>query len=127
MPAVCPHTQTPSPRAAGNRVAWLLPRLLSLPRLNGASALHNVPEVPQIPSIQYWRRSRGGTSERGAESAQPHFRGLFERGKNRRLIVAMTHNTDIADGWEREGQGDEYFYRFSVKAYPLELIWFSMP
>jgi Domain of unknown function (DUF4159) len=76
-----------------------------------------VRKVPQIPSIQFWRRSGGLTSERGAESAEPHFRGIFdEKG---RLMVMMTHNTDIADGWEREAEDDEFFYRFSTKAYPL--------
>jgi hypothetical protein len=75
-------------------------------------------ELPQIPSIQYWRRSGGaGTSERGWETQEPHFRGIFdEKG---RLMVIMTHNTDIADGWEREGEDEEFFYRFSVKAYPV--------
>ena len=28
-------------------------------------------------------------------------------------------HTDIADGWEREAEEDEYFYRFSLKAYPV--------
>ena len=66
------------------------------------SALYDVKEMPQIPSIQYWNMSGGtGTSERGGDTEEPHFRGIFdERG---RLLVAMTHNTDIADGWEREG------------------------
>ena len=31
----------------------------------------------------------------------------------------MSHNTDIADGWEREGEDYEFFYRFSVDAYEL--------
>jgi hypothetical protein len=77
----------------------------------------NVRQVPQVPSIQFWRRSGGQSSERGAESAEVHFRGIFdERG---RLMVIMTHNTDIADGWEREGEDEEFFYRFSIRAYPL--------
>lgn len=75
-------------------------------------------EIPQIPSIQHWRWSSGaGTSERGTETDQPHLRGIFD--ENGRLMVIMTHNTDIADGWEREGEEREYFYRFSVKAYPV--------
>jgi hypothetical protein len=75
-------------------------------------------ELPQIPSIQYWRRSGGaGTSERGWESEEPHFRGIFDA--TGRLMVIMTHNTDIADGWEREGEDEEFFYRFSIKAYPV--------
>ena len=70
------------------------------------------------PSIQFWRRSGGtSTSERGFETNEPHFRGIFdEKG---RLMVIMTHNTDIADGWEREAEDDESFYRFSIRAYPL--------
>ncbi len=32
----------------------------------------------------------------------------------------MTHNTDIADGWEREGESREFFERFSLtKSYPF--------
>jgi hypothetical protein len=75
-------------------------------------------ELPQIPSIQFWRRSGGtSTSERGWETEEAHFRGIFdEKG---RLMVIMTHNTDIADGWEREGEDEEFFYRFSVRAYPV--------
>jgi hypothetical protein len=82
------------------------------------STFFTVREVPQVPSIQFWRRSGGSaTSERGSESEEPHFRGIFdERG---RLMVLMTHNTDIADGWEREGEDDEFFLRFSIRAYPL--------
>ena len=75
-------------------------------------------EVPQVPSIQHWYRSGGGTSERGHESAEPHLRGIFD--DQGRIIVLMTHNTDIADGWEREGESDEFFERFSLtKSYPL--------
>ncbi|HXV64963.1 MAG TPA: DUF4159 domain-containing protein [Vicinamibacteria bacterium] len=77
-----------------------------------------VRKIPQVPSIQFWRRSGGtSTSERGYDSEQPHFRGIFDA--ERRLMVIMTHNTDIADGWEREGEDDEFFYRFSIRAYPL--------
>ncbi len=80
--------------------------------------LYEIPEVPQIPSIQFWFRSGGlSTSERGAESAEPHFRGI--RDHHGRLMVVMSHNTDIADGWEREGQNEQFFYLFSVKAYPV--------
>lgn len=78
--------------------------------------LNEVEAIPQIPSIQFWRMTGGGTtSERGRYSEEPHFRGVAdERG---RLLVVMSHNTDIADGWEREGEDYEFFYRFSVNAY----------
>ena len=81
-------------------------------------ALYDVKDVPQIPSINCWMRECGGdTSERGYDSAQVHFRGIQDsRG---RLMVLMSHNTDIADSWEREGESQEYFDRFSPRGYAL--------
>ena len=77
-----------------------------------------VPEVPQITSIQFWRQSGGSTtSERGSESAEPHLRAI--RDPNGRIMVLMTHNTDIADAWEREGEEYEFFYRFAQVGYAL--------
>ena len=81
------------------------------------NALYQVYDVPQVPSIQHWRRSGGGTSERGSGSAVPHLRGI--RDAHGRIIVLMSHNTDIADGWEREGEDEEFFFAFSPKAYAL--------
>jgi hypothetical protein len=83
----------------------------------------DVKEIPQVPSIQHWYRSlRSGlatTSERGAETAEPHFRGIFHP-ETGRLMVLMTHNTDIADGWEKERENIDYFKKFSVKmSYPV--------
>jgi hypothetical protein len=73
--------------------------------------------IPQIPSIQRWRMSGGETSERGAESAHVDFKGISDgRG---RLMVLITHNTDIADAWEREGEDPRFFYLFSPKGYAV--------
>ena len=36
-----------------------------------------------------------------------------------RVMVLMTHNTDIADSWEREGEEPEYFYGFSPDGYAV--------
>ena len=80
------------------------------------NALYQVYDVPQVPSIQFWRRGRG-TSERGSGSAVPHLRGM--RDAQGRVMVLMSHNTDIADGWEREGEDEEFFFAFSPKAYAL--------
>jgi hypothetical protein len=81
--------------------------------------LFEVPGVPQVPSIQFWRGSDGGTSERGAETAEPHARTIAdERG---RVMVLMTHNTDIADSWEREGEDPDFFYRFSPEGYAFAI------
>ncbi len=79
--------------------------------------VYHIKKVPQIPSIQFWRRSGGGTSERGADSEEAHLRGIFD--DSGRLMVVITHNTDIADGWEREAEDDAFFYRFSWDAYAL--------
>ena len=80
-------------------------------------AAYDVQSVPQIPSIQFWRRSGGATSERGGESAQPHLRAI--RDEQGRILVLMSHNTDIADGWEREGEDEAFFFAFSGDAYAL--------
>jgi Domain of unknown function (DUF4159) len=70
--------------------------------------------VPQIPGIGTWLGS-GTTSERGADSAQVHARAIADR--NGRVMVFMTHNTDVSDSWEREGEDPQYFYKFSIDGY----------
>jgi hypothetical protein len=81
--------------------------------------LFEVRRLPQIPSIQFWRASGGLTSERGAESAEPDVYGISDR--RGRLMVLMTHDTDIADAWEREGEDPDFFYRFSVDGYAVAI------
>jgi hypothetical protein len=75
--------------------------------------------VPQVPSINFWLGSGGGTSERGADSAEVHQRGILDR--RGRVMVLMTHNTDISDSWEREGLDPNYFYQFSVSGYAVAI------
>jgi hypothetical protein len=70
--------------------------------------------VPQIAAIGNWLGT-GSTSERGAESAVPHARGVFDQSG--RLMALMTHNTDIGDSWEEEASHPQYFYEFSTKGY----------
>jgi hypothetical protein len=70
--------------------------------------------VPQIASIGNWLGT-GSTSERGAESAVPHARGVFDQSG--RMMALMTHNTDIGDSWEEEASHPQYFYEFSTKGY----------
>jgi hypothetical protein len=79
--------------------------------------LYNVKTIPQVPNIGFWRGTRGQTSERGRDSAEVHFRGIQDsRG---RLMVLMTHNTDIADTWEREGENQDYFDTFAAAGYAI--------
>jgi hypothetical protein len=77
----------------------------------------NVPRMPQIPAISQWRRMGGGTSELGEESAIVNVRGISDR--KGRLMMLMTHNTDIADAWEREGEDPQFFYQFSPDGYAV--------
>ena len=76
----------------------------------------DVRSVPQVPNIGLWE-TRHLTSERGADSAEPHARGILD--KNGRVIVFMTHNTDFGDAFEREADAPDYFEKFSVPAYEI--------
>ena len=85
-----------------------------------------VSEIPQIPSIQFWRTSGGSTSERGSDSPHPDFFGI--RDKRGNLIMVMTHNTDISDAWEREGEDVRFFYAFSPNGYAvgIDIVLYAM-
>jgi hypothetical protein len=78
---------------------------------------YEIKEFPQIPSIQSWRGAPDETSERGYDSAEPHLRAISDRHGN--IMVLMTHNTDISDAWEREGEDPRYFYLFSPRGYAV--------
>lgn len=88
------------------------------------SILYDVREIPQIPSLNRWRRGMSTAELPGPEYATPHARGIFdEKG---RLLVLMTHNTDINDGFERESDLVSYFEEFAWRAYALGInvaIW----
>ncbi|HVU37264.1 MAG TPA: DUF4159 domain-containing protein, partial [Opitutales bacterium] len=47
-----------------------------------------------------------------------HFRAWLDDQKN--ISVLLINNSDVSDGWEREGENETYFHLFSEKiAYPL--------
>jgi hypothetical protein len=74
---------------------------------------------PQVPNVATGIRSQftGITWER-EDAKEPHYRGLFD--DNGRLMAIFCHNTDLGDGWEREGEDEYYFREFSLKrAYPM--------
>ena len=86
-----------------------------------------VPKLPQMASIQTWRRTGGGIIERWNEDgAPPDARGIADA--HGRLMVVMVHNTDVPDGWEREAEDPDYFYRFSPEAYAvgIDVLLYSM-
>lgn len=95
----------------------------SHPILKAVYPLDGCPQVParlfyESTGLEYdppWihRQPNGGV----ADLSQVHLMGLFDAKE--RLLAVATHNTDIADGWEREGEDKEYFERFSVHTYAL--------
>lgn len=74
---------------------------------------------PQMPSIHTWGWEQGVTWEdHGPGSETVHYRAIFD-DKNRMMAI-ICHNTDLGDGWEREGEDPRYFQMFSEKmAYPM--------
>jgi len=79
------------------------------------SMLYQVSDIPQIPSIESWRRSGGRADEFGA--GPPHLYAIV--GENNRLMVLVSLNCDTSDSWEREGDNPDYFQQFSPMGYAL--------
>jgi len=79
------------------------------------SAHFDVKATPQIPSINFWASNGGETSERGADSAVARSRAILDA--HGRIMVLMTHNTDIGDSFEREADDPQYFIKMSVPGY----------
>lgn len=84
--------------------------------------VYDLKERPQVPSINAaeWGRDQGVTWEPryDSDTSQADYRAIFD--DNGRIMVFVCHNTDLGDGWEREGEKEWYFREFSVKkAYPM--------
>ena len=83
---------------------------------------------PQIPSINtaMWGRFEGITWERH-DAKEVHYQALYD--DDGRMMCLVCHNTDLGDGWEREGENEWYFREFSEKyAYPLgiNILFFAL-
>ena len=76
-------------------------------------------EKPQIPSLYHAVSNRGtGITWERHDAQEVHYKGIFD--DQGRLMVIICHNTDLGDGWEREGESEWYFREFAEKkAYPL--------
>ncbi|MBI5693109.1 MAG: DUF4159 domain-containing protein, partial [Verrucomicrobia bacterium] len=71
----------------------------------------NIREKAQVPNIHIGMKVPGSVI---------HHRVIFDQ--KGRLIVMGLHNSDDSDGWEREGENQEYFERYAEKiAYPLAI------
>jgi hypothetical protein len=79
--------------------------------------LFTVSDVKQVPSIFSWRGPGSDPRERGSDSPHADFRAIADA--HGRIMVAMTHNTDIGDSMERERDDPQYFAEFSPSGYAL--------
>ena len=80
----------------------------------------------QVPTMQFWNRDFNPRDPDSVLQRRPRGPGsenmrvrtwLDDKG---RIMVIAIHNSDVSDGWEREGEDDAYFHTFSEKiAYPL--------
>jgi hypothetical protein len=91
-------------------------------------AVFDLKEKPQVPSIDaaLAGRSQGITWER-PDAEEVHYRALYD--DKGRMMAIICHNTDLGDGWEREGENEWYFHEFSEKkAYPLgiNIVFYAM-
>ncbi len=82
-------------------------------------------EAPQVPSVGHYREwEMTGETFEGSPAryvrygTEAHCKGIFDT--QGRLMVVVMHNSDLGDGWEREGEHYGYFKEFSAKrAYPM--------
>jgi hypothetical protein len=80
-------------------------------------AMFTIAEVKQVPSIFSWGGPGSDPRERGDDSPRADFRAIADG--HGRIMVAMTHNTDIGDSMEREADDPRYFAEFSPAGYAL--------
>ena len=86
--------------------------------------VYDMKEKPQVPAVQRGPEYDGNRlvtwewSRDGSDTTTPHYRAITD--DEDRIMVFICHNTDLGDGWEREGMNTWYFEEFSVKrAYPM--------
>ena len=86
--------------------------------------VYDLKEKPQVPAINAARRGFSGEvgsweyASDGSVTSTPHYRAITD--DEDRIMVFICHNTDLGDGWEKEGENQWYFEEFSVKkAYPM--------
>lgn len=87
--------------------------------------VYDLKEKPQVPSIH--AAQRGGVTYERWDAQEVHYKGIFD--DKGRLMVLACHNTDLGDGWEREGEDEWYFREFSEKkSYPMgiNIIFYAM-
>lgn len=84
---------------------------------------------PQMASINHAVSYRGTpyVSYEREDAAEVHYKSLFD--DKGRMMAIICHNTDLGDGWEREGEDEWYFREFGEKmAYPMgiNIVFYAM-
>jgi hypothetical protein len=83
--------------------------------------VYRLKEKPQVPSIHSWEGPGSTvTWEWGhvGDTRTVHYKGI--KDDKGRMMAIICHNTDLGDGWEREGEDAAYFHEFSEKkSYPM--------
>ena len=92
-------------------------------------SVFDLKEKPQVPNFRTGEDSQynGGITWERWDAREPHYRAIFD--DKGRIMVMICHNTDLGDGWEREGVYEYYFREFSEKkAYPLgiNIVFYAM-
>jgi hypothetical protein len=87
-------------------------------------------EMPQIPAYNFALQDNetlsGITTER-TDAPRAIYYGIYD--DKGRMMVIIDRDTDLGDGWEREGVSKAYFSEFSEKkAYPLgiNIVFYAM-
>ncbi len=82
--------------------------------------IFDLKELPQVVDIRTWRQGHAYEHWHGSAAGDfaPHFWAYHD--DTGRLMTLLCHNNDLGDGWEREGEDQEYFKQFSEKySYPM--------
>ena len=77
---------------------------------------YRITKTLQVSNLGHWER-RGHTAERDEDSPVTPLRVVTD--DHGRVMVVMTHNSDIQDTWERETDNHAYFMEFSPDGYAL--------
>ncbi len=76
---------------------------------------------------EYYHDDYNNYDRQGRAAKDMHVRAMLD--SQSRIMIIATHNCDNGDGWEREGEDEYFFHRFSENiAYPLaiNIIVYSM-
>lgn len=100
---------------------------MSHPVFNCVFQLQGPMQRLQVPTMQFWNQDHDPNQPsspplqrvfRGEGSEEMHVRAWLD--DKQRIMVIAIHNSDVSDGWEREGENPDYFHTFAEKiSYPL--------